>query len=211
MEDSENKTLSLSLIVILIFVIFAMIGAILYLDKSRSIVNLMHQLNGDTNTQEEVVIPTPIPQQAKVVCARYKDIDDALNNINTACILDLSDQNLSELPKNIVKLKKLNQIVLNDNYFKTFPTVLLSISSLIEIDLVNNQISSLPTDINKLTNLQNLDMTNNELTSIPNTIGKLNNMYYLKLKGNNINPSEQSKIKALFPNREDSPNISITF
>ena len=55
-------------------------------------------------------------------------------------ILDLSDNNLSELPESIVQLKKMKIIFFANNNFKVFPKNLASCPNLSMIGFKSNQI-----------------------------------------------------------------------
>ena len=89
----------------------------------------------------------------------------------------ISFNQLTRVPKEIWKLKKLKHL-----------------------DLSFNQLTSLPTEIGKLENLEYLYLSDNELTSLPTEIENLKNLNYLDLRKNNIPETEIKKIKELLPN-----------
>ncbi len=112
----------------------------------------------------------------KVVCKLFNTFEEALKDIDIACILKLEGQGLTRLPPDITKLTKLNELSLKNNNLATFPTEILSMPTLITLDLSNNQISYIPSEIANLKNLQSL-----------------------KLTGNNLSEEEKVKVKKLFP------------
>lgn len=138
-------------------------------------------------------------EEIKVVCKRFTNFKEALDAIDIACVLDLSDQDLNSVPKDITKLTKLNELSLKGNKLTQFPTELLSMINLISLDLSDNQITEVPPDLNKLENLQSLDLSNNKISSLPKELGRI---LILKLTGNPIPDEEQKSIKELFPQAE---------
>jgi hypothetical protein len=114
-----------------------------------------------------VVLPTLTAKELKekypnVMCRRFTDLNEALQAISIACILDLSGKDLTEIPDEITKLTKLNEINLSNNKFTAFPPQLLNIPTLISINLSKNQLTATP-DVSKLTNLQSLILTGNPI------------------------------------------------
>ena len=75
-----------------------------------------------------------------VVCKRFTDLNEALKTPDIACILDLSNQNLTIVPSDITKLTKLADLSLKGNNLTTFPSV--KIPTLISIDLSGNNITT---------------------------------------------------------------------
>lgn len=91
--------------------------------------------------------------------------------------LDVSFNNLSEIPKNIGKLSKLEFFSAIGNQITFIPDSLCSLYKLKTLYLGSNQITSLSNNIEFLTNLEKLSLTHNNFNEIPVTIGNL-----LKLK-----------------------------
>lgn len=149
----------------LVVVILALLGGIFFFDQIKTLFNKksLPQSPGDVlNQLSPTVFPTIDP---RIVCARFTNLENALLNIEKACALDLSNQNLTSLPDKVLQLTKLDTIVLNNNSFSNFPDGLTTISTLVEIDIVNNKISNIPVSISQLQNLQKIDLTGNNLSS----------------------------------------------
>ena len=103
-------------------------------------------------------------QKYGAVCKRFTSLDEALSQKDVACELDLSGQELTELPKAVLELNNLTQL-----------------------DLSNNKLSQFPTELYKLSLLTLVNLENNEINSVPENISKqLQMLQSLKLKGNNI-------------------------
>jgi internalin A len=176
----------------LIILLFVLLAAFVLFFLSLNFNNPLSQ--APTATSKNNNVPTLNP---KVTCARFTNLAAALTYINQACILDLSNKNLSELPQDITKLKNLIQINLSKNNLTVFPNELLSMDKLIVINLSNNKIAQVPTAINKLKNLQGLDLSNNQLTTLPDTLSSIKTLRFLNVKGNNIDKTQLDKINSL--------------
>ena len=66
--------------------------------------------------------------------------EEILSLSNSLEILDLSENNLTQLPSNIVLLKKLRIVFFENNKFTEFPKILAALPSLTMIGFKSNQI-----------------------------------------------------------------------
>ncbi len=100
-------------------------------------------------------------------------------------ILDLSNNNLSELPDNFSQLKQLKIAFLNNNQFEEFPQVLAQCPQLSMVSLKGNQLKAIaPNALSP--NFRWLILTNNQLTELPSSIGQLSKLQKLMLAGNRL-------------------------
>lgn len=99
-------------------------------------------------------------------------------------ILDLSNNNWSEIPSELKTFKSLEKIDLRNNQLKDFPYELLEIPNLTDINLNNNQIKNIRFS-RKNTALLSLFINNNQIESIEN-IEFLNALEILSLNNNRI-------------------------
>ncbi|MHC0061336.1 leucine-rich repeat domain-containing protein [Nostoc sp. UIC 10890] len=118
--------------------------------------------------------------------------------------LDLSGQELTELPVEIGKLKQLESLILgkkvegyeevgyrnvqkvSGNNLKTLPLELLGLPNLRKLDISGNPLESIPDVVTQILHLQELILIRVELTEIPDAIAKLTNLTLLHLSGNQI-------------------------
>ncbi|MDF5737637.1 leucine-rich repeat domain-containing protein [Nostoc sp. S13] len=118
--------------------------------------------------------------------------------------LDLSGQELTELPVEIGKLQQLESLILgkkvedyervgnrylekvSSNNLKTLPLELLSLPNLRKLDISGNPLESIPDVITQILHLEELILIRVELTEIPDAIAKLTNLTQLHLDGNQI-------------------------
>jgi len=118
--------------------------------------------------------------------------------------LDLSGQELTELPVEIGKLKQLESLILgkkvegyervgsrllenvSGNNLKTLPLELLGLPNLRKLDISGNPLESIPDVVTQLLHLEELILIRVKLTQIPDAIAKLTNLTQLDLRNNQI-------------------------
>jgi internalin A len=113
--------------------------------------------------------------------------------------LDLSDQNLTELPIEIGELIALKSLNLSGNRLKSLPIEIGNLTNLQKLNVRSNNLEYLPVEIGNLQNLITLDLWNNQLTEFPPSIGKLVSLRELIAGVNNLVriPSEIRNLKKL--------------
>ena len=100
--------------------------------------------------------------------------------------LELSRKGLTELPKEIYKLKNLTKLDLGFNQISEISEAITELKNLTTLDLVHNKISVIPDTITKLKNLTEINLSRNQISEIPDTITKLKNLKMLYLGLNKI-------------------------
>lgn len=109
-------------------------------------------------------------------------------------ILDLSHNRLSEIPKEISRLKKLKIAFFSFNKFTTFPDAFKECTNLYMLGLKGNQIEHFEEDILPL-GISWLILTDNLLTKLPNSIGDLSRLRKFPLAGNRLTELPESMKK----------------
>ncbi len=118
--------------------------------------------------------------------------------------LDLSGQELTELPVEIGKLQQLESLILgkkvegyepvgdrflekvSGNNLKTLPLELLGLPNLRKLDISGNPLESIPDVVTQILHLEELILIRVELTQIPDAIANLTNLTQLDLSYNQI-------------------------
>ncbi|PQJ12956.1 protein kinase [Flavipsychrobacter stenotrophus] len=123
-------------------------------------------------------------------------------------VLDLSRNNLKELPKDFGRLKKLRILFCSDNLFTVMPEVLADCRVLDMVGfkankietvparsvnpnlrwliLTNNCIKNLPAEIGDCTRMQKLALAGNQLTELPEALSKCRNLGLLRISANRL-------------------------
>lgn len=109
--------------------------------------------------------------------------EEILSLAETLEILDLSDNQLTELPDSIRQLKKLRIVFFARNNFTVFPEILAECPRLTMIGFKSNQIQHIPENPFPPL-LKWLILTDNKITRIPKSIGDCNQLQKFALAGN---------------------------
>lgn len=113
---------------------------------------------------------------------------------DTLEILDLSNNQLTELPNDFAKLRRLKIVFLSNNLFTTFPSVLASCPNLEMIGFKSNQIKQVPEHAFP-PKTRWLILTDNQITTLPDSLGDCPKLQKLMLAGNQINSLPKTLIK----------------
>ncbi|KAL0232865.1 hypothetical protein GEMRC1_011612 [Eukaryota sp. GEM-RC1] len=108
----------------------------------------------------------------------------ALRNLK---VLDLSDNNLAQIPDDIGVLKSLEVLDLSSNFFLSYPDNLKKLSKLKALDLRNNQMSNIvESHLITFPQLTSLMLGDNRLTNFPDLSSSLNKLTKVDLSFNKI-------------------------
>ena len=114
-------------------------------------------------------------------------------------VLDVSYQNLQQIPESIGDLKKLEILLINGNRLTSLPESIGDLTQLKILDISFNQLTSLPQSMSKLTQLIGLDIHRNSLQQLPNFIGQFTKLLDLNISENRLIdlPDSIGKLKKL--------------
>jgi len=113
--------------------------------------------------------------------------------------LNLTRNNIPNLPKEINLFSNLQRLNLRSNYLKSLPSTLYKMVSLEELDLSFNQLESISSSIKDLKKLKILSLQGNNLTIVPEELFSLKSLRILNLQNNNLTivPEELFSLKSL--------------
>lgn len=113
-------------------------------------------------------------------------------------ILDLSNNQLTSLPKELAKLTKLKILFASNNLFETLPEVLGECENLEMVGFKSNKINQVPENALPA-KLRWLILTDNQIEVLPDTLGERPRLQKLALAGNNLTelPLTMSKLTNL--------------
>lgn len=134
----------------------------------------------------------------KLACGLNTFPDEIFTLADSLEILDLSDNNLSELPENMSDLSKLKIVFFARNQFTEFPSQLANCPSLSMIGFRSNKITHIPENVFPK-KLQWLILTDNKIEQLPKSIGDCHLLQKFGLAGNLLKelPAEMSNCKSL--------------
>ncbi|KAI9999095.1 hypothetical protein PInf_003778 [Phytophthora infestans] len=119
--------------------------------------------------------------------------------------LDLSYNEIAELPNEVETLKYLVSLKMRHNHLRQLPLTLWSLETLTSLDLSNNELEGcLPEQLGKLDKLRELGLEGNKLTQLPESIGGLlTAVKYIDLRQNKLEifptlPENNSCLDQLF-------------
>lgn|GEM_PF-5154554 len=101
---------------------------------------------------------------------RYGQVAQYDEEVMTMTTLDLSHQELEELPSNIGHLTNLHSLILKNNALTSLPETLGNLKGLEWLDISCNDISSLPTALQSLPKLKRLSLGWNGFSVLPTVL-----------------------------------------
>ncbi|KAJ1674700.1 hypothetical protein EV182_002747, partial [Spiromyces aspiralis] len=112
-------------------------------------------------------------------------------------ILDLSHNNLNELPEAVARLYHLRRLHLQDNQLSRLPDALSTLRYLEVLTVSKNRIEALGDFVGRLERLEVLDVSDNKLTTVPTSLGFLAHTLAVLLV--NGNPFDKETAQLLRP------------
>ena len=130
---------------------------------------------------------------------QLSELPPEIGQLTSLKFLDIGYNQLSQLPPEISQLTSLQSLHLSSNPISELPPEIGQLANLRSLYLRNNPISELPSEIGQLRGLYFLYLWNNQLDHFPMVISQLRNLQFLNLRNNELNqlPSEISQLTNL--------------
>lgn len=164
------------------------------------IVHTLEQLrNGELNGITRLTLSAELTQFPQ-------EIFNLADSLET---LDLSNNQLSELPEDLHRLTKLKILFCSNNHFTHLPSMLANCPNLEMIGfksnqitcvpasalpektrwliLTDNKVSELPEELGQLSRLEKLMLSGNQLTRLPTSLHQCHNLGLIRLSANKLN------------------------
>jgi len=97
------------------------------------------------------------------VMAYFKSLDNAARSNS----LNLKQSDLTSLPSEVISIRGLATLILDDNGMCTLPPHMNQLKDLVILSVRNNKLISLPETISALVSLKELDLSSNQLADLP--------------------------------------------
>ena len=209
--------------------------------KDPRYINLCHQF-GERDLSKITSIPwhsLKDPENILVLLAagqKISKLDASIGKLRTLKLLDLSQNPLEELPKEIGQLVELESMRLAETFevnpyqycellfsgprhypdflseagLRDLPEEFGNLQNLQSLQMDSNRFEQIPDSVFNLKNLKSLDLGANLLKSISPKIGQLRDLEYLKLSRNNFSelPESIGELKKLKRLRLDSLHLT---
>jgi hypothetical protein len=127
------------------------------------------------------------------------DLPAEIGQLHSLRSLDLSCNQLTNLPAEIGQLHSLTKLFVSYNQLTSLPAEIGQLHSLTSLSLGKNQLTNLPAEILELHSLTSLSVHANKLTNLPAEIGQLHSLTSLSLSENQLTnlPDEIGQLHSL--------------
>ena len=117
---------------------------------------------------------------------KLRHVPEALTKLTDVEVLDLSDNQLTGLPEELMNLNQLKALLLSDNKLEELPGSVSRLKTLTTLDVAYNGIKTVPETISNLNQLTTLNLSFNELQEMPKTLCQLQKLTTLDITSNPI-------------------------
>ncbi|XP_018432379.1 PREDICTED: leucine-rich repeat-containing protein 40 isoform X2 [Nanorana parkeri] len=130
---------------------------------------------------------------------KLQSLSEDIRLLPAMVVLDVHDNQISELPSAIGELVNLQRLNISHNKLKSLPEELAQLQNIKNLLLHHNQLEEVPNSLGQLIALEELDFSNNNLRSVSSCLGALTNLTRLNLSNNKLKvlPPEISRMKSL--------------
>ncbi|KAL4161778.1 hypothetical protein PRNP1_002330 [Phytophthora ramorum] len=113
--------------------------------------------------------------------------------------LDLSYNEIAELPSQVEMLKYLLSFKMRHNRLRQLPLAIWNLETLTSLDLSNNELEGLPEQLGRLDKLRELGLEGNKIMQLPESIGGLVHLETLRVESNQLRnlPSTIGRLRNL--------------
>lgn len=124
--------------------------------------------------------------QLNISMNNIREIPDSISKLTNLRALNLAGNQLGYISTALCRLKLLEYLDLSKNNLSIIPPEISSLENLKELQAFENKFESIPVEIVQLTHLELIDFSNNKIKSIPNEICHLKKLKNLLLSNNLI-------------------------
>ncbi|XP_078574385.1 leucine-rich repeat-containing protein 40-like isoform X2 [Branchiostoma floridae x Branchiostoma japonicum] len=124
----------------------------------------------------------------KLILASNKlsELSPDLNQLPALVVLDVHDNELTSLPKEIGELQHLQKLNVSHNKLQSLPPELCHLTNLLYLHVDYNKLTELPNDLGTLEHIEDLDLSHNELATLPPSIGYVSRLTKFNASNNKL-------------------------
>ncbi|XP_035699357.1 leucine-rich repeat-containing protein 40-like isoform X2 [Branchiostoma floridae] len=124
----------------------------------------------------------------KLILASNKlsELSPDLNQLPALVVLDVHDNELTSLPKEIGDLQHLQKLNVSHNKLQSLPPELCHLTNLLYLHVDYNKLTELPNDLGTLEHIEDLDLSHNELATLPPSIGYVSRLTKFNASNNKL-------------------------
>ena len=130
---------------------------------------------------------------------KYKTFPKEIARFKNLQYLDISKNNIEEIPSEAVNLDKMQYFYCSRCKLKSLPNFINKWNHLKYINVNQNEIENIPESFCELEELQVADLWDNNLSGFPECMAKLKSLRLMDLRGILINQEKQNYIQARLP------------
>ncbi|KAJ8980694.1 hypothetical protein NQ317_010597 [Molorchus minor] len=154
--------------------------------KEEKITELDFSRCGISEIPNEVYTNSPTLEVLHLEGNKLKDLSPQLFQCIDLRYLNVSDNEIRNMPPLISKLTNLQVLIFSKNVLDGVHSNLDKLSKLTMLDLSMNDLGKVPDSIMSLINLQQLCLNDTGIDFVPANIGRLSNLRVLELRDNNL-------------------------
>jgi len=139
-----------------------------------------------TNTPSHPATTSSTSASSSPDCLEFDSLEEAARNPVDVCDLNLENNNLTEVPREVQQMTNLVLLLLPHNHIAALPNWIGDLKNLEVLDVSDNDLSELPNEIGGLVNLSSLSANYNQLLLLPDSIERMSKLQSLKLSVNRL-------------------------
>ncbi|XP_059148041.1 leucine-rich repeat protein 1-like isoform X2 [Physella acuta] len=143
-------------------------------------------LHVDKPSQYPMAFPKSLKHLA-ITCCSLRRISAQVTALTHLACLNLSSNQISQVPEALGQLVNLDTCDLSDNKLTSFPPVFYTSQlrhTLASVNLKANTIQTLPSEIAQLVKLHTLNVSHNQLKRVPESVARMKTLRHLFLSDN---------------------------
>lgn len=137
-----------------------------------------------------------ITSQQKI---EFTSIKKALKTPLLVTKLNLSNQNLNQIPNGVYELDNLQYLNLSGNKLDYIPKKITNLESLEYLNFSRNDLTSIPSYIENLSKIETLQLSHNKISAVPKQMANMQSLKKLILIYNDLDESDVSYIRKNLP------------